>query len=63
VHLLPRDDEVMMGHRERLKGGAEGDAFTSWRKVISWGKGVTKGIKRRFNRRVRRDNKQRQEEA
>jgi hypothetical protein len=26
----------MMGHREKLKGGAEYDAFGSWRKVMCY---------------------------
>lgn len=41
----------MMGHRERLKGGWEWDAFTGWRRVMNadWA-----GIKRRARRRVRR---------
>ena len=47
----------MMGHHEKLKGGDEYDAFTSWRRVIAWN-GITRSqFKKRFNRRIRRDRK------
>jgi hypothetical protein len=44
------------GHRERLKGGAEQDAFSGWRRVLCYMRkpGVVAGIKRQFNKRVRR---------
>jgi len=46
-----------MGHREPLKGGAEWDVLTGWRTYLCYtGKpGVCKGIKRGFNKRVRRE--------
>jgi hypothetical protein len=42
------------GHREPLKGGDEWDAFTRWRRVVSWARGELARVKRRFARRVRR---------
>jgi hypothetical protein len=45
----------MMGHRERLYGGCEFDAFTrGWRKYLVKKAGKFKKIKVRFNRRIRR---------
>ena len=43
----------MMGHRERLVGGDEYDAFTSWRKVVVCRAGEIRVIKRRFWKRQR----------
>jgi hypothetical protein len=37
-----------------LKGGDEHDALTRWRKYLQFGRGVTKWIKRKYNKRVRR---------
>ena len=47
----------MMGHREKIKGGDEYDAFTNWRRVLCYTRrpGVTKSIKAKFSRRVRRE--------
>ena len=48
----------MMGHREPLKGGDEWDALTKGgRRVHSFKAGERKVIKRRFNKRVRKDAK------
>lgn len=44
----------MMGHRETLKGGAEFDALTRWRKLMHWRPGEVKAIKRAFWKRQRR---------
>jgi len=46
----------MMGHREPLKGGAEWDVLTGWRKVYAYTDkpGVCKSIKRGYNKRIRR---------
>lgn len=47
----------MMGRRQKLKR-SEYDVFThggrSWRSITSWGRGVTKRVKRQANRRERR---------
>lgn len=43
------------GHKAKLSGGAEWDAFTSWRRAYNWGPGVLAWIKRRFNKRQRRE--------
>lgn len=45
----------MMGHKEKLKGGDEYDAFTNWRKVVAMNHGERSKIKRRFNKRQRRE--------
>lgn len=42
-----------MGHREKMKGGVEYDAFTSWKKVLKWNPGVRAWIKRKFWKRQR----------
>ena len=46
----------MMGHKERLVGGREWDAFTRWRKyLLSFSRThVAKKIKQSYNRRIRR---------
>lgn len=46
-----------MGHREKIKGGDEQDVFSGWRRVLCYTQrsGVTKAIKAKFNRRVRRE--------
>lgn len=43
-----------MGKRIPLVGEAEQDALTGWRKVLSWKAGGRKLIKRKYNRRERR---------
>ena len=47
----------MMGHRESLKTGDEWDVFTRWRKLLKCcGKaGHCRDVKRRFNKRLRRE--------
>ena len=49
-----------MGHKEKLDGDGEWDAFSSWRKVYCYLKkpGVVRKIKRRFNKRIRKEEKQ-----
>jgi len=42
-----------MGHREKMKGGPEYDAFTGWKKVLNWRPGVRAWIKRKFWKRQR----------
>lgn len=48
----------MMGHRERMKGGDEWDAFTGWRRWYYWRAGKLHHIKKKFSRRVRREAKE-----
>jgi hypothetical protein len=44
----------MMGHREKLVGGDEVDAFSRRaRRMLRWRPGVRQWIKRKFNKRVR----------
>jgi len=45
----------MMGHREKLKDGDEQDAFTGWRHMMHWRTGALRAIKKRFNKRVRKN--------
>ena len=45
---------MAMGHREKVRGGVEWDAFTGWRKVLSKRSGRNRWIKDHFMRRVRR---------
>lgn len=47
--------ELMMGHKTPLKSGDEYDALTPWKRFEIWRAGDRKKIKRRFNKRVRRD--------
>ena len=49
----------MMGHRTKLKGGDEWDAFSPWRKLLCYlsRPGVPKSIKRKYNKRVRQEEK------
>jgi len=47
----------MMGHRTKFKSMEELDAFTGWRRVSKWRAGQVKAIKRKFNKRVRRENR------
>ena len=46
----------MMGHRAVCKG-YEGEAFSNWRRVTHWKPGRLKKIKRRYNKRMRREAK------
>lgn len=48
---------MAMGHRTRLKDGDEVDAFTRWRRVYSWKPGRLAAIKRKHNKRVRKQAK------
>jgi hypothetical protein len=43
-----------MSQRIPMTSGDEFDAFTGWRRVLSWRAGERKAIKRRYNRRARR---------
>jgi len=47
----------MMGHRAALKGGMEYDVLTRWRKVMNMNPGVAKLVKRKYNKRVRSNEK------
>jgi hypothetical protein len=47
----------MMGHRTALKGGMEYDVLTRWRKVMNMNPGVAKLVKRKYNKRVRSNEK------
>ena len=47
----------MMGHRTALKGGMEYDVLTRWRKFINMNPGVAKLVKRKYNKRVRSNEK------
>lgn len=51
----------MMGWRSRLRGGAEWDAFSPWRRFLCYlsRPGVTKAIKRQFKKRDRKLERQR----
>ena len=53
----------MMGHREKLKGGDEFDALTGWRRFLHWKPGTRKHIKRKVNKRIRREAKLKAYEA
>jgi len=44
-----------MGRKQILKSGDEYDAVTSWRHVLNWKAGERKRIKRRLNKRFRRE--------
>ncbi len=45
----------MMGHREKLHGGNEWDAFSRRsRRMLSWGRGELKCIKRKAGKRARK---------
>lgn len=50
----------MMGHREKIKGGAEQDVFSGWRKVLCFcvRPGITHNVKAKFSRRVCREAKE-----
>jgi len=41
-----------------MKSGAEHDALTRWRRFLNWRPGVRASIKRGYNKRVRREEKQ-----
>ena len=43
-----------MGHKEKLKGSAEYDALTGWRKFLNFRAGQVKKIKRSFWKRIRK---------
>jgi hypothetical protein len=47
----------MMGHREKIKGGAEEDVFCGWRHLLCYTRrpGVKHSVKKKFSRRVRRE--------
>ena len=51
-----------MGHRERLKSGDEWDCFSQRaRRLVFWRSKQRKSIKSKFNRRIRKNIKQRLE--
>ena len=54
-----------MKGRIKMKGGDEYDAFSSWRKYLCYlsRAGVTKRIKRKYNKRVRQEAKQKYSES
>jgi hypothetical protein len=45
----------IMGRKQILKSGDEQDAVTGWRRALRWKPGERKRIKRRLNRRFRRE--------
>ena len=49
----------MMGWRTKLRGGAEWDVFSNWRRLLCYLQhpGITKRIKRQHNKRIRREAK------
>jgi hypothetical protein len=49
---------AMMGTREKFVNAGEYDAFTKWRKYLTWHKRELKRVKRRFWKRIRRKHKQ-----
>ena len=48
----------MRTHELPMKTGAEHDALTRWRRFLNWRPGVRASIKRGYNKRVRREEKQ-----
>ena len=46
---------IMMGHKGKLHRYEEWDAFTGWRKKLHWQQGELKAIKRRYNKRQRKE--------
>ena len=44
-----------MGQKQILKSGDEYDAVTPWRRILRWKAGQRKAIKRRLNKRFRRE--------
>ncbi len=48
----------MKKQRIKLKGGDEYDALTGWRKYLKWRSGVVKRIKRNYNKRFRKQQKE-----
>lgn len=46
------------GRKQITKGGDEFDIVTGWRKLFSWSRGDLKRIKRKMNKRDRKDAKQ-----
>lgn len=48
----------MMGRRQKLKGADEFDVVSRyWRGITGWDRGVVKRIKRRMNKRARKEAK------
>lgn len=48
---------IMMGRRQKLKTGKEFDLISKWKHFVYWKPGLRKFIKRRLNKRYRRENK------
>ena len=46
------------GRTVRMKGVLEADAFTRWRRVMSWGSGTLAWVKRNYNKRARQAEKE-----
>ena len=53
----------VMGHREKLISGDEYDVLTQWRRVHAYKAGTVKAIKRKFNKRTRRQAKESLQES
>lgn len=49
-----RRGKAMMGHRQKLHGGDEFDAFAPFRRLLFWRAGQRRQIKRRHNKRARK---------
>lgn len=47
----------MMGHKEKMVSGDEFDALTRAKKYYLWRSRIRSAIKRRFNKRIRRNGK------
>ena len=54
MEALPEATSEMRGHRGRLINGDEWDAFTGWRRVLFWHQGELRKIKRRYSKRMRK---------
>lgn len=46
-----------MGHRGQMIDGRELDALARWKKYLNWNSGERKAIKRKYNKRVRKQAK------
>jgi hypothetical protein len=53
IRIADYGKNVMMGHREQLRGGGEWDALTRSKRFHRWRAGVRSWIKRKFNKRQR----------
>lgn len=48
----------MMGHKDQMIDGSEMDALTRYKKYLNWKVGERKIIKRKYNKRVRKQAKE-----